>query len=187
MKNKYIIDDNHAIVYLNNKRLGIKECKIDLHVLQMLIALPYTWHMEPMRINCNRTFYAVCQTPYSYMGESKRLNMHDLIMRHDTNSNLVVDHVNHDGLDNRISNLRIVDKSTNQINRAKLNSNNTSGARGIYYNKRDNKWIAAIYRNNKKIVIANSSFKDEVINKLQIYLDNEKGILHGAKTNQVVN
>lgn len=42
-----------------------------------------------------------------------------------------IDHINRDTFDNRRKNLRIVDRSTNCINRA-IHSNNTSGCKGVY-------------------------------------------------------
>ena len=43
----------------------------------------------------------------------------------------MVDHINHDTLDNRRSNLRFVDSHTNQLNRRGLQSNNTTGYNGV--------------------------------------------------------
>ena len=54
-----------------------------------------------------------------------------------------IDHINCDKVDNRIENLRAVTDSQNQHNR-KLNSNNTSGYKGVYYHKPLNKWCAKI-------------------------------------------
>jgi HNH endonuclease len=52
-----------------------------------------------------------------------------------------VDHVNRDAADNRWSNLRDVSQTKNQQNR-RMNRNNTSGARGVYWykNKKQKPW-----------------------------------------------
>lgn len=55
-----------------------------------------------------------------------------------------VDHVNHDRLDNRRANLRIVTHAENQQHRRGKNRNNTSGFRGVSYDKRRNKWCAVV-------------------------------------------
>ena len=61
---------------------------------------------------------------------------------------LDIDHINRNGSDNRISNLREVTHKQNQQNRSKP-SNNTSGHPGVCWHKRDSKWVAQI-RHNKK-------------------------------------
>lgn len=55
-----------------------------------------------------------------------------------------VDHINGDKLDNRSANLRVVSFSINQVNRKRLNKNNTSGMRGVRWCQRKNKWLAQI-------------------------------------------
>lgn len=52
-----------------------------------------------------------------------------------------VDHENRVRADNRIDNLRDVDKAGNQAN-ASTRSDNTSGVRGVSWNKRQQKWVA---------------------------------------------
>jgi hypothetical protein len=61
-----------------------------------------------------------------------------------------IDHINGDKVDNRIENLRAVTASQNQHNR-KINSNNTSGYKGVYYYKPLNKWCANIRLEYKRI------------------------------------
>lgn len=60
----------------------------------------------------------------------------------------LIDHINRDKLDNRRSNLRIVDAKTNVRNRG-TNKNNTSGFRGVI--KFRGKWRAQITPNYKFI------------------------------------
>ncbi len=61
-----------------------------------------------------------------------------------------VDHINLDRLDNRKSNLRICNNFGNARNRCKY-ANNTSGYKGVYFEKESNKWKAQIVFKNKKI------------------------------------
>jgi len=53
----------------------------------------------------------------------------------------MVDHINGNKDDNRIENLRAADQHTNQYNRG-IPKNNSSGVRGVYWNKSANKWQA---------------------------------------------
>jgi hypothetical protein len=52
-----------------------------------------------------------------------------------------LDHINRNPSDNRIANLRLAPQQDNQQNR-EVNKNNTSGYRGVSYNKLRKKWVA---------------------------------------------
>ena len=60
----------------------------------------------------------------------------------------LVDHINRDKLDNRCSNLRLVDFSINIMNRGRQR-NNSSGYTGVQYRKDRQKWIVLIGLNGK--------------------------------------
>ncbi len=64
-----------------------------------------------------------------------------------------IDHISGDTLDNRMKNLRWVDRWQNQVNR-KLQSNNTSGYRGVYSVR--GKWDARLKR--KGVTVSLGSF-----------------------------
>lgn len=55
----------------------------------------------------------------------------------------VVDHINGDVTDNRRENLRVCTQSQNSMNRGNR-SDNTTGYKGVYYKKRDGKFVAQI-------------------------------------------
>ncbi len=58
-----------------------------------------------------------------------------------------IDHINGNRLDNRIDNLRDVDRVENGRNLAKR-KDNTSGVTGVYWNRQCHKWEARIMVNN---------------------------------------
>lgn len=72
----------------------------------------------------------------------------------------VIDHVNGDGFDNRLSNLREATPSQNNFNKP-LQKNNTSGVRGVSYNKNSNRWKAVIGVSKKKILLGFFESKEE--------------------------
>lgn len=57
--------------------------------------------------------------------------------------NLVVDHINHNTLDNRKSNLRVCTKADNSRN-CILPKHNTSGFKGVWQDKRNGTWKACL-------------------------------------------
>lgn len=61
----------------------------------------------------------------------------------------LLDHINNNPLDNRIENLREASMSQNLCNCA-IAKNNTSGVKGVSWEKRRNKWKAYISTNNKR-------------------------------------
>ena len=69
---------------------------------------------------------------------------------------MVVDHVNGDKLDNRKANLRIVTNTQNAQNKKKQ-VNNTSGFKGVFFNKTTNKCVAQIRINGKCKYLGNFS------------------------------
>jgi hypothetical protein len=60
-----------------------------------------------------------------------------------TPDHMMTDHVNGNGLDNRRANLRHATNADNQHNSKKAN-NNTSGIKGVYWEKTRGKWRAQI-------------------------------------------
>lgn len=63
-------------------------------------------------------------------------------------SGVEVDHIDHDGTNNKINNLRLVTSSQNKMNRT-ITSVNKSGCMGVYFNSNTSKWIAEIVCNGK--------------------------------------
>lgn len=84
-----------------------------------------------------------------HKGLNKTVKMHRIIMGLDFKDEEIVDHINHNGLDNRKINLRLCNKSQNAMN-AEMQSNNTSGVCGVSYCKNIGKWGAYIRKNNKR-------------------------------------
>ena len=74
--------------------------------------------------------------------------LHRYIMNPDNNN--IVDHIDGDGTNNRLSNLRIVSQRKNTWNRG-ISSLNTSGYKGVSLVGRTQKWKASICVNRKNI------------------------------------
>ncbi len=92
------------------------------------------------------------RTAYCYVRVNGRIHMAHRIAWHIHNGcfpNGEIDHIDGDGLNNRIDNLRDVTKSVNNRNQ-RMRIDNTSGFNGVCWHKRDEKWYAKINTNGKR-------------------------------------
>lgn len=101
-------------------------------------------------------------TPYAQngvrvAGRMTSVAMHRFIL--DAPIELVVDHINGNGLDNRRANLRLCSRSENQWNRRK-SSQNTSGFKGVFH-RGGTRWIARITAHGKTVHLGR--FRDPTI------------------------
>lgn len=76
----------------------------------------------------------------------------------------VIDHKNRNTFDNRISNLNLVTYLENAQN-ASTRRDNTSGVKGVSWNKKKKRWVAYIQYNKKKKVLGAFSTLDEAKKK----------------------
>lgn len=84
---------------------------------------------------------------YGYVRSNEQQYLHRIIMNPPDDK--VVDHINGNKLDNRKSNLRVCTNQENTMNRGK-NKNNSSGYKGVYFNKQNQKFRAEIWIDRKK-------------------------------------
>lgn len=71
-----------------------------------------------------------------------------------------VDHINRIPSDNRPENLRVATRSENASNK-NIQSNNTSGVRGVVFCKKTNKWQAQIGKDRKTVFLGRFLSKEE--------------------------
>lgn len=91
---------------------------------------------------------------YASRTEKKRkVFMHRQILGiSDEPTSVMCDHINGDTLDNRRSNLRLATGAQNSRNR-KLQTNNSSGFKGVSWNEHSRRWRAQICVNRKRMVL----------------------------------
>lgn len=105
------------------------------------------------RYNWSNDEYYASITKYIGMddkGKSKNklYRLHKMILGIDIKDRkTIVDHINHDTLDNRRENLRLVSPSNNSANRKGANKNSSTGVRNVGYIKSCNKYRVHIMKN----------------------------------------
>lgn len=89
------------------------------------------------------------------MVNSKHITLHRFLLNAPSDKH--VDHINGDCLDNRRSNLRLCNRFENNQN-ANRRKDNTSGVKGVHWNKKNKNWAVRIQVYNKRIYLG--GFKD---------------------------
>jgi hypothetical protein len=79
-----------------------------------------------------------------------------------------VDHIDCNKANNKIENLRETTVAQNQWNRG-LDRNNTSGIKGVYYDKSRNKWAVGIRKNNQKIFLGRFDTLEEAKKQIELH------------------
>ena len=74
--------------------------------------------------------------------------MHNVII--ETPDGYIVDHINHNGLDNRKANLRPATQAEKARNARYPKKNTSSKYRGVWYNRQTKKWRATISVDRKR-------------------------------------
>jgi len=125
-------------------------CKIDDEDFDLVSK--YKWASNINR----RTVYAKTNIKDEF-GKVKTISMHRLIMGNPIN--LQIDHINHNGLDNRKENLRICSSIENRFN-CNSYKGSSSKYKGVSWDKNANKWSSKIRIN--KILKHLGCFKSEI-------------------------
>ncbi len=94
--------------------------------------------------------------------DGKVVYLHDLVMGIEKPKGFEVDHINGNKLDNRLENLRVISHKAN-ISKMELSVRNTSGIKGVQFDKNTNKWVARITVDNKNIHLGSFPTVDEAV------------------------
>ena len=130
--NEIVIYDDYAeIVIYNRQHEEIGRALIDIEDIDKVSK--YKW----------------CLNGDGYVYNNKVGRLHRYLMS--PSDNKIVDHINHNKLDNRKSNLRICSIQQNSMNSSKQKRRNTTSKyKGCYWEKKRNKWRAQIKINGKQ-------------------------------------
>lgn len=147
--NDYKICGETTIIYLKRRTGEVLECLIDTEDLDRIKNLNLHWYS--MFENHTKSYYSRA-TKYLGKIDGKYRNkihfMNKEIMRE---FELFVDHINHNTLDNRKENLRVVENKENTKHRKGANSNNSIGYRNV--SCINDKYVVQIQVNGKNTVV----------------------------------
>lgn len=90
----------------------------------------------------------------------------------------VIDHIDGNGLNNKWNNLRTCSQSDNSCN-SRIMKNNTSGIKGLHWDKANRKWLVYICRNGKNKNLGRYADKNQALAILHAHRQN----LHGEFAN----
>lgn len=138
MKNKYMVEGDK--VYITVKCKGkILETVIDVNDLSLVKSFPHTWIAKEKKYG-----YYVEGVMRDGKGVRRTHGLHRWILNPE--SHLVVDHIDHDGLNNTRNNLRPATYVQNGLNRRKKN-------RGVSWSESKKAWVVQLSHNSKRFYL----------------------------------
>lgn len=141
MRNDYRVEGDTAVILLKRRDGSVWETFIDRIDLPIADSIEGNWFGN---LGTNRYSGGILR--------GKSVLLHRLILG--INDPMVpVDHLDHNGLNNRRSNIKIATFSENSWNMNGVRRDSKSGVRGVFFDRASGKWIAAYQLNLKKVVV----------------------------------
>ena len=140
-------ENNYAYILLTKDNI-IKKVLFDVDDIEKV--LQHKWHLHLRKKDMR---YDACTNKFGKHKPGRYLLMSRYLMNY--NDKLTIDHINRNTLDNRKSNLKIVTKFENNLNKR----NNTSGCVGVTWDRSKQKWQVTI---KKKYIGRFDDFKEAV-------------------------
>lgn len=162
-KNKYEFYDNYGICYATN---GVDKILFSLEDYDKI--KNYNW-------------YVYANSKSGYKTVQTKINRKIVILSNFLLETKFIDHINGDSLDNRRENLRpYIDKSgySKNILNTKISKNNTSGHKGVYWDKQASKWKGRLQYKGK---VYQKFFKD--FEDACKWVDYKRAEIHGDFAN----
>lgn len=170
--NKYITVGEITTIVIKQMNGDIHHVLIDTEDLEKVKI--HNWHVRHSVTNGEYYVNATASLEYSKK-HSKTILLHRLIMGV-TDTFIYVDHINHDGLDNRRENLRITSNEQNGQNRKGKNCNNKSGYRNV--SQQGKWWVVQIVVDGKNTVL--KKFPLDKVDEAGAYAELMRNKYYGA-------
>lgn len=138
MKNDYVTEGDTIRVFLRD---GF-EMLMDLDDLPKLMQFRGTIYPQKRR---NYTYASINIYQGNYHNS---IYVHQIILDN-IPDNYEIDHIHHNGMDNRKSELRAVPRSANDKNRRSKNPNNSAGYRNVCWSNNNQRYLVTLQVNGK--------------------------------------
>lgn len=145
MKNEYEIRGDTTAIYIRARKLTLITF-IDTEDLSKTLSNPYSWYGAKIP---KYGFYVCSSIPPHGDVKGHKILLHRFIL--DPPQDLVIDHIDHDALNNRKSNLRLVTQAQNQQNRMKACRNNQNSKTLNVYPSAKGSWVVRLELNGQGI------------------------------------
>lgn len=129
------MEEEYAVIEIDSPKYGHYEVIIDKEDFGRCSKLQ--WNIRPYKRNIKNW----------YTSNYKVGLLHRFLVS--APKGMQVDHINRDTLNNRKDNLRICSNKENTRNTTPIRDNNTSGHKGVMWDKRTEKWMSYIMVNYK--------------------------------------
>lgn len=126
--NKYKINGDETIIYLESRDGSVQEAIIDTEDLDKLIEFGMLWHSHWARKT--KSYYCRCSQYIPELKYSRTIQLSRFIMN--AKEDEVVDHKDFNTLNDKKDNLRVTKFQKNTTHRNGANSNNKTGVRNVH-------------------------------------------------------
>lgn len=140
-KNNFLVLGSETIMFVKRKDKIIKVL-IDTDSLELIRSIG-SWHAIQDKTLHNNSYYIANRYNNKTKGKGV-IKLHRLLT--DCPRDMVVDHIDRDPLNNKLSNLKVCTEFENHQNQSRRND-----IIGVYYRARDNRWYANISFRTKRI------------------------------------
>lgn len=137
MNNRYEVRGDITAIFIERKDGSVFETLIDTEDLARYLKLNRRLYVDALRTGHYVKYH---------VNRTRKRMFHRFIL--DAPDDLFVDHINHNPLDNRKSNIRLATNAQNLQNLKSARRDSLSGIRGV--SKKGTKWRARAYLNGKE-------------------------------------
>lgn len=155
---------DYAILSIRRRNGLLLQCMVDSLDIPKLKEFDHQW--SAFWSPTARTWYVECRH------NQRLVRLHRWLLN--APEDLHVDHWDHDGLNNRRQNIRCVTRTVNQLNH-RMQTNNTSGFRGVVWDKGRQLWQARVKVQGQNRLLGRFSNPEEANEVIAAYRKNVLG------------